>query len=52
MTLMIAATVLPVVSGQEQLDQEQDQSGFSYSFYGSRWLGQSFKPTLDTLSKV
>ena len=43
-------TVIP--SGSYILDQEQDQSGYSYACYNSRWLGQSFIPTLDTLSKV
>jgi len=44
---------LTVISGgSENLDQEQDQSNNNYLVYNSRWLGQSFKPSLDTLSKV
>jgi VCBS repeat-containing protein len=42
---------ITITSGQ-QLDQEQTQSGYDFKAYGSRWSGQSFIPTMSTLSKL
>jgi len=39
-------------AGSQQIDLQQNQGGYSFMEYGSRWAGQSFKPTIDTLSKI
>ncbi len=44
---------LEVVSGgSEILDVEQADGTYSFMVYGSRWAGQSFIPSIDSLSKV
>jgi VCBS repeat-containing protein len=46
------ATVNITVVSPEELDQEQTQGIFNFVAYGSRWGSQSFKPTLETLTRV
>ena len=50
--LVIATFVLPVVSGEDQLDQEQTQSNNNFKVYANRWSAQSFKPSYEILSNV
>ena len=41
-----------VAGGTEELDQKQTTYTYDFVAYGSRWGAQSFKPTLDTLTRV
>jgi VCBS repeat-containing protein len=47
----VADVIITILSGEE-LDQEQTQSGYDFKAYGSRWSGQSFVPTLETLTRL
>jgi VCBS repeat-containing protein len=46
------ATVNITVVSPEELDQEQTKGNYNFVAYGSRWGSQSFKPTLETLTRV
>jgi VCBS repeat-containing protein len=41
-----------LIATPEQLDQHQTQGTYNFVAYGSRWGAQSFKPTLETLTRV
>jgi len=44
---------LEVVSGgSEILDVEQSDGSYAFMVYGSRWAGQSFIPSIDTLTRI
>jgi len=45
-------TVNIATSANEMLDQEQAEYAYDLVAYGDRWGSQSFKPTLDTLTRV
>jgi hypothetical protein len=54
MGLVIQSTV-PTFSQEladDELDQQQTVGNISLSFYDSRYLAQSFKPTLDNLTRI
>jgi hypothetical protein len=49
-TFTVDVSVVPV--GAETLDQEQTLHGYTFTTYGSRWVAQSFTPSIDSLSSI
>jgi hypothetical protein len=48
-TFTVYVTVVELI---EILDQSQTTYNHNYAFYSTRWCGQSFKPTTDSLTRV
>ncbi len=46
------ATVSMTIAGGETEDVVQDDGTYSFMVYGSRWAGQSFIPSIDTLTRI
>ena len=43
---------IPLILGDEELDQEQEYSDSSFKIYGNYWAAQSFKPAANKISKI
>ena len=51
-TSNIATVTITVVIGGEWEDIVQEQSGYNFFIFGSRWAAQSFKPTSENLTRI